>query len=165
MPSFRTRRSVSHSAAQMFDLVADVTRYPEFVPLCERLDIDQRHTDADGIEHIVARMVAGYGPIREAFVSKVRLDRARGVIVAAYIDGPFRELENRWTFRDLSGACDVEFFIAYEFKSLPLQILMGAMFDKAFRKFSAAFEARADALYGRAVPAPVAVLPLTTPAN
>jgi coenzyme Q-binding protein COQ10 len=150
MPSFITRRAVAHSADAMFALVADVERYPEFVPLCESLTVRSRETLVDGRERIIARMSAGYGPIQEAFVSDVLLDRVKRVIVASYIDGPFRSLENRWTFReDGDAGCLVEFFIAYEFKSLPLQLLMGAMFDKAFRKFTAAFEERANALYGK----------------
>jgi coenzyme Q-binding protein COQ10 len=150
MPSFMTRRTVAHPARAMFDLVADVERYPDFVPLCENLIVRSREALEDGRERIIARMGVGYGPIKEAFVSDVTLDRAKGIILVRYIDGPFRSLENRWTFRDLpEGGSAVEFFIAYEFKSLPLQILMGAMFDKAFRKFTSAFEARADQLYGR----------------
>ncbi len=151
MPSFLTRRIVPHSAKAMFDLVADVERYPEFVPLCESLKVKTREALDGGRERILARMAVGYGPLHEAFISDVTLDRPNGVILAHYVDGPFRSLENRWTFRDAEDGhgSTVEFFIAYEFKSLPLQILMGAMFDKAFRKFTVAFEARADAIHGK----------------
>jgi coenzyme Q-binding protein COQ10 len=167
MPSFITRRAVAHSADAMFALVADVEKYPEFVPLCESLRIQSRESRSDGRERVIARMAVGYGPIQEAFVSDVLLDPVKRLIVASYIDGPFRSLENRWTFRDDpdNAGCEVEFFIAYEFKSLPLQILMGAMFDKAFRKFTAAFEGRANALYGKQPAVAAATLPLLKTAS
>jgi coenzyme Q-binding protein COQ10 len=79
----------------------------------------------------------------------VTLDRARMRILVEYVDGPFKYLENRWTFKETSGGCEVEFFISYEFKSLTLSLLMGSVFDKAFRRFAIAFEERADAVYGR----------------
>lgn len=152
MPTFTTRRIVAHGPAAMFDLVADIERYPEFLPLCEALEVRTRHKEADGTELITARMTVGYGPIRESFLSRVRLDRANQVILVDYLDGPFRSLENRWTFRDHAKGAEVEFFIAYEFKSLALQLLMGAMFDTAFRRFQTAFEERANRVYGRAGP-------------
>jgi coenzyme Q-binding protein COQ10 len=96
-------------------------------------------------------MGVGYKAISEHFTTRVRLDRPNLKIVAEYIDGPFRHLENRWTFREApNGGCTVEFFITYEFKSLALGLLMGKMFDRAFRKFTDAFESRADRLYARA---------------
>ena len=91
-----------------------------------------------------------------SFTSRVTLDRTRLRILVEYVDGPFSYLENRWTFRPASAGgaapagCTVEFFIAYEFKSFALGLLMGAVFDKAFRKFTQAFEERADRIYGRA---------------
>ena len=136
----------------MFDLVADVERYPEFVPLCRALKVRRREKSETGIETLIADMEVGYKAIRETFTSRVALDPARLKIVVAYIDGPFSRLENVWNFRDApeGGGSTVEFFIAYEFRSRLLAALMGAMFDAAFRKFSAAFEARADKIYGRA---------------
>ena len=136
----------------MFALVADVERYPEFVPLCRALKVRRREKSETGIETLIADMEVGYKAIRERFTSRVALDPARLKIVVAYIDGPFSRLENVWNFRDApeGGGSTVEFFIAYEFRSRLLAALMGAMFDAAFRKFSAAFEARADKIYGRA---------------
>ena len=150
MPSFRSERRVRHSAKKMFDLVADVERYPEFVPLCQALRVLRRTTDEAGLEVLVADMEVGYRAIREKFTSRVTLDPAKPKILVEYIDGPFSRLENIWNFRDdgQSGSL-VEFFIAYDFRSRVLGALMGSMFDSAFRKFSAAFEARADAVYGR----------------
>ena len=134
----------------MFDLVADVERYPEFVPLCQTLRVRRRTTDDQGLEILVADMEVGFRAIREKFTSKVTLDRAKLKVLVEYVDGPFSRLENIWNFRDeTSGDSLVAFFIAYDFRSKVLGALMGSMFDSAFRKFSAAFEARADAVYGR----------------
>ncbi|THD44586.1 MAG: type II toxin-antitoxin system RatA family toxin [Bradyrhizobium sp.] len=152
MPAFRNERRVRHSAAQMFDLVADVERYPEFVPLCLALAVRRREQGGDGVETLIADMEVGYKAIRERFTSRVALDRKRLKIRVEYVDGPFSRLENLWNFRDAadrSGSA-VEFYIAYEFRSRALALLMGSTFDIAFRKFSAAFVARADAVYGRA---------------
>lgn len=149
MPHFETKRRVSHSASEMFALVADVERYPEFVPLCEGLRVIGRRREGE-VEIILASMTVAYKLIRETFTSEVRLDPAAGEIRVAYKDGPFKSLDNHWTFRPIGGeACEVGFAIRYEFRSRMLQMLMGAMFDRAFRKFADAFEARADAVYGR----------------
>lgn len=149
MPTFRSTRPVSHSAAQMFDLVADVERYPEFLPLCESLRVIRRSQSGEGIETLVAAMGVGYKAISESFTTRVTLDRPRLRIIVEYVDGPFKYLENRWTFRPTERGSDVEFYINYEFRSLALSLVMGSVFDKAFRKFAEAFERRADAIYGR----------------
>ncbi len=136
----------------MFDLVADVERYPEFVPLCQSLRIKRRSGDPAGQEVLVADMRVGYLAIRESFTSRVTLDRAKLKITVEYVDGPFSHLENVWTFRDeaqgAAPASRVEFFIDYSFRSRMLGALMGSMFDAAFRKFADAFEARAGRIYG-----------------
>ena len=150
MPTFRSTRPVSHSAARMFDLVADVERYPEFLPLCESLRVLRRSQSGEGVETLVAAMGVGYKAIQESFTTRVTLDRPRLRIFVEYVDGPFKYLENRWTFRPTERGCEVEFYINYEFRSRALGLLMGAVFDKAFRKFAEAFEQRADAVYGRA---------------
>jgi len=148
MPQFSTRRQVRHTAAEMFDLVADVERYPEFVPLCRSLKVRQRQSEPDGTEVLVADMTAAYKLISERFTSRVTLDRPNLQILVEYLDGPFSRLENRWTFRPArEGSCDVEFFISYEFRSRMLALLMGSMFDLAFRRFAVAFEQRADLVY------------------
>ena len=149
MPAFRTTRRVAHSANAMFDLVADVERYPEFLPLCEELRVLRRVASGDGAETLVAEMSVGYKAIHESFTSRVTLDRTRLRILVEYVDGPFSYLENRWAFRAASAGCEVDFSIDYEFRSIALRLLMGAMFDKAFRRFVGAFEARADEIYGR----------------
>ena len=151
MPSFLVTRAVRHTPQQMYDLVADVERYPEFLPLCESLRVLRRQPGEEGREVLVAEMGVGYKAIRERFTTRVSLDRPQLKIVAEYIDGPFRHLENRWTFRpNATGGCDVDFFITYEFKSRTLGLVMGSMFDRAFRKFTDAFEGRADRIYGAA---------------
>ena len=136
----------------MFALVADVERYPEFVPLCCALRVRRRELSAAGLETLIADMEIGYKAIRETFTSRVALDLAGLKIRVEYVDGPFSQLENLWGFRDgpEGGGSTVEFFIAYEFRSRLLAAVMGSMFEAAFRKFSAAFEARADKIYGRA---------------
>ena len=134
----------------MFDLVADVERYPEFVPLCQALKIRQRTPNPDGTEVVVADMTVSFKLVRETFTSKVTLDRPNLKILVEYLRGPFSNLENRWTFEPKSQTeCDVGFFLSYEFRSRMLAMLMGSMFYAAFARFSAAFEKRADAIYGR----------------
>lgn len=150
MPQFANKRRVHHSAAEMFDLVANVERYPEFVPLCSALKIRQRTQKPDGTEVIVADMTVSFKLVRETFTSKVTLDRPNLKILVEYLQGPFSQLQNRWTFEPKADdACDVGFFIAYEFKSRMLAMLMGSMFDTAFQRFAAAFEKRADTVYAK----------------
>jgi coenzyme Q-binding protein COQ10 len=150
MPRFSNKRRVRHRADQMFDLVADVERYPEFVPLCQSLRIRQRTTHPDGTELVVVDMTVSFKLVRETFTSRVTLDRANLKILVEYLKGPFSNLENRWTFEPKGDdACDVGFYIQYEFKSRMLGMLMGTMFDTAFSRFSAAFEKRADQVYGK----------------
>ena len=150
MPKFSSKRPVRHSAQQMFDLVADVERYPEFVPLCHSLRIRQRTPGPGGTEIVIADMTVSFKLVREAFTSRVTLDRANLKIMVEYLKGPFSKLENRWSFEPKSEtACDVGFFLSYEFKSRMLAMLMGTMFDTAFQRFAAAFEKRADAVYGK----------------
>lgn len=151
MPRFRTIRRVAHPGADMFDLVADMERYPEFVPLCERMKVRGRTKVAEGVEIATAAMTVAYKMISETFTSRVTMNKPELWIKVEYLNGPFSILDNRWTFRPVDEvSCDVEFFIAYEFKSRVLSLLMGAMFDAAFRKFADAFERRADVVYRQA---------------
>ena len=152
MPSFHTTRHVRHSAEDMFDLVADVERYPEFLPLCQSLVVRRRMPSDGGREIIIADMRVGFKAIRETFTSRITLDKTSLLILVEYIEGPFRSLENRWSFKPDNGgavASTIEFFITYEFRSRMLGMLMGSMFDTAFRRFAEAFELRADKVYGR----------------
>lgn len=149
MPQFSTKRRVRHAASDMFDLVADVEKYPQFVPLCSALRVRSRAEKGETTV-IVAEMTVAYKMIRQTFTSRVTLDKPKLQILVEYLDGPFSRLQNRWTFTSTGEqACEVVFFIEYEFKSRTLAMLMGTMFDTAFRKFAAAFEQRADQVYGR----------------
>lgn len=148
MPSFRTTRRVRHRPDEMFELVADVETYPLFVPLCQSLKVRQRSEDAQGRTVLVADMTVAYKFLRETFTSRVTLDRANRAILVEYLDGPFSKLENRWTFQaEGSSGCTVVFFIDYIFRSRTLAMVMGAVFDQAFRRFADAFEKRADQVY------------------
>jgi coenzyme Q-binding protein COQ10 len=150
MPQFSTKRRVRHAAADMFDLVADVDKYPQFVPFCRSMKVKKRGEDARGRPTIVAEMTIAYKMIHETFTTRVTLDRTELQIVVDYLSGPFRRLENRWRFRGVAERmCEVEFFLMYEFQSRTLGMLMGAMFEAVFRRFADAFEQRADQIYGK----------------
>jgi len=148
VPTFETTRRVPFNAEQMFAVVADVERYPEFVPLCEELVVRSREV---GSTHttLTAVMSVGYQAIRERFTSRVTLRPERREIDVTKIDGPFARLSNRWRFRDVPGGSEVHFYIDYAFSSRLLALLMGAVFDRAVRKYTDAFEARARLIYGR----------------
>ena len=149
MPEFLTKRRVAHSATDMFDLVADVEHYSEFVPLCRSLSVRRRSKDTAGRDVIIADMTVAYKLVRETFASRVTLDRDKREILVEYLEGPFQRMNNRWNFKPAGErSCDVEFFISYEFRSRTLGLLMGGIFEAAFRRFSAAFERRADQVYG-----------------
>jgi len=155
MKSFRTRRHVMHSAADMFALVSNVETYPQFVPLCEGMKVRRRSEKAPGVVELVAEMQVGFKAICERYTSRVICDSNALEIKVDYLDGPFRKLDNRWSFREEAPGPDgkprslIDFFIAYEFKSIALGLVMGAMFDKAFQKYADAFVARADEVYRR----------------
>jgi coenzyme Q-binding protein COQ10 len=132
----------------MFDLVADVERYPRFVPLCDRLVIRSR-TKEGNQEILIATMTVAYRFLHESFTSRVVLDRKALTIRAQYLDGPFRHLDNLWQFEPVGEKeTIVRFTIDYEFRSRTLSALMGGIFDRAFRRFAEAFESRADEVYG-----------------
>lgn len=148
MSRFRTTRQLVHSPQRMFDLVADVERYPDFVPLCEDIVVVNRAETPEG-ERLAVDMTVGYKAVRETFRSLVDLDRKAMRITVRSTERPFASLENLWTFAENpSGGCRIDFVLEYRFRSRALQMLMGTMFDKAFSKFAAAFEARADEIYG-----------------
>ena len=150
MPRFSTKRRVPHSASDMFDLVADVGKYPEFVPMCADMRVRSQTDKGDGVTVMVATMTVAYKMIRQSYTSRATLDRPNLKILVEYLDGPFRRMQNRWTFHPMGdAACEVEFFIDYEFRSRTLAMLMGAVFDTVFRRMAAAFEKRAAEVYGR----------------
>ena len=132
----------------MFDLVADVEKYPEFLPLCEHLGVLSRSTEGSQ-EIVIAKMAVGYKAIHEVFLTRVTLERNQQRILVEYLEGPISHLENLWRFEALDDVSSrIHFSLEYEFRNIALKMLMGTMFDKAFRKFSTAFEERADCIYG-----------------
>src|SRR5690606_24652019 len=137
-----------HSPDEMFALVADVAKYPEFLPLCESLTVRSRR-ERDGKTVRVADMRVGYRAIRETLTTQVLLKPAEPTTGGKHTDGPFKYLSNVWSFEPASDGCFVRFFTDYEFKSRILAAVMGTMFDRAFRMFAEAFEKRADAIYGQ----------------
>jgi coenzyme Q-binding protein COQ10 len=152
LPTFEMTRPVPFRPEQMFAVVADVERYPEFLPLCEGLHVRTR--EEKGAESVLtATMTVGYRAIRESFTSRVTLRPLKNEIDVAYLDGPFTHLDNRWRFRDAPGGSEIHFFIHYAFASRVLGLVMGAVFDKAVRKYAEAFEERARVIYGRPVSA------------
>lgn len=143
MTARTTQTIVPYTAAQMYALVADVEKYPEFLPWCVALRVIER-SDAG----LTADMVVAYKVFRERFRSKVVLDPKNNRIEAHYVDGPFRNLENRWRFTDRAeGGSVIDFEIAFEFKNFLLQATAQAVFDKAFSRMSDAFVKRADEVY------------------
>src|SRR5262249_40118331 len=150
MPDFLTNRHVAHSVDEMFGLVAEVERYPEFVPFCQGHAIRSRRV-RDDVELLTTDMTVGHLMFHETFRSFVTLDRANSQILIAAAAGPLRRLDGRWIFRDgNSGGCEVGFSMSYELTSRSLAVVMGPTLKAAFSNFVQAFERRAAAIYGRA---------------
>ena len=123
MPTFRTSHIVNHTPQQMFDLVADMESYPQFVPLCQSLKVRRRFITPGGAETALADMTVGYKSIREKMTTRVVLDRQALRITSEYVDGPFSHLENMWSFAEAGGGkCRIDFYIAYEFRSRTLAV-------------------------------------------
>jgi coenzyme Q-binding protein COQ10 len=142
MPGIHEVRRMPYSAQQMFDLVADVARYGEFLPWV----VATRVRSDDGHE-MIADMLVGFKMLREKFTSKVVKERPN-VITVHYVDGPMRDLDNRWEFRDVDGGCELDFNVTFSFRNALFESIAGQYFDRAFRKMVEAFEARAADLYG-----------------
>jgi coenzyme Q-binding protein COQ10 len=144
MPTHAEKRLLPYSPEEMFDLVADVEKYPQFLPWC----VATRVTKSEGDE-IMAEMVIGYKMFRERFTSRVKLD-SPGRIDVAYFEGPFKYLNNHWIFRPMEeGKCEIDFFVDFEFRSLLLQRMIGLVFNEAVRIMVRAFAKRAEAVYGK----------------
>jgi coenzyme Q-binding protein COQ10 len=147
MPKFDTTRWVEFAPEQMFALVADIEKYPEFLPMCQALHIRARRVHNDE-SVLIADMTVGYKAITETFTSQVHLKPQVLEIDVRYVDGPFRYLTNEWRFEPERGGTLIRFHIDYEFRSRMLGALAGAMFDRAFRMFTESFEQRARQVYG-----------------
>ncbi|MCX7646538.1 MAG: type II toxin-antitoxin system RatA family toxin [Rhodobacteraceae bacterium] len=148
MPSHRETRVLPWTAAEMYDLVADVARYPEFLPWTAAARIRSR-TDHGDHEVMEADLVISFKVFRERFGSRVTLWPARRRIETEYLDGPFRHMRSFWQFSDRPEGCEVEFFVDFEFRNALLQKIIGAVFNEAMQRVVRAFEERAAALYGR----------------
>lgn len=144
MPTHSEQRVLPHTPEQLFDLVADVGRYPEFLPWCVAARVlSQSETQ------LRAELAIGFKGIRERFISRVALDRPNRKIDVEYEKGPFKYLVNNWRFEPHGdGECLLDFHVDFEFRSRLLEMLMGRLFDEAVRRMVRAFEQRADALYG-----------------
>jgi len=143
MPTHAETRILPHTPDQMYDLVADIERYPEFLPWCVGLRVRKRWDNK-----IRAEMKVGFNVLRETFSSEVTLT-PRERIDVVYFEGPFRYLNNHWIFRPHGdGACAIDFFIDFEFRSAMLQRLAGVVFNEAVKRMVSSFERRADVLYG-----------------
>lgn len=145
MPTHAEKKVLPHAPDQLFDLVADVERYPEFLPWC----LGCRITGREGANVILADLIIGYGPFRETFSSKVTLKRPKAIRVE-YMKGPLKYLSNEWDFIDNGdGTTTIDFFVDFEFKNAFFQRVMGVFFNEIVRRMVGAFEARAMKLYGR----------------
>ena len=140
-------RVLPYSAQQMYGLVADVARYPEFLPWCAaaRVRATTRHGEAEVLD---VDLVISFKVFRERFGSRVTLWPDRMKIDTDYLDGPFRHMQSTWAFRDALQGCEVDFAVDFEFRNAILQTVIGLVFDQAMRRVVRAFEVRAEALYG-----------------
>jgi coenzyme Q-binding protein COQ10 len=147
MPSHEEVRLSPFSVDQMFSMVADIEKYPEFVPGCAALRIIDREFDK-GVETINAEMLVSFGALREIYTSKVTLDKKKSVIAACHVDGPFDNLDTKWRFVPIELGSEVHFFIDFKFRSRVLTKASSLVFDAMARKTTDAFAARAENLYG-----------------
>lgn len=147
MPTHTDTKILPYTAQQMYDLVADVASYPQFLPWCAAARI-RRRTDQGASEIMLADLVISFKVFRERFGSKVVLYPDDQKIETTYIDGPFKYMESTWSFKDVEGGVEVTFFVDFEFKNAILQGIIGVVFNEAMQRIVRAFERRADALYG-----------------
>ena len=152
MPTHAEQKILPYSPRQLFDVVAAIEHYPDFLPWCIGSRITRREENT-----VWADLIVGFGVLRETFTSKVTLsaphsDDSAGRIDVTYLNGPFRRLDNHWIFQPAeNGHCRIDFYIDFEFRSHLLQRLMGAVFNEAVRRMVSAFEARAHKVYGAPV--------------
>lgn len=147
MPTHSETKRLPYTADQMFDLVADVEKYPQFIPWCAAARIRSVTPQGD-TEVMAADLVISFKVFRERFGSRVVLHPGARTIDTDYIDGPFRHMHSTWGFRDVDGGCEVDFHVDFEFKNAILQSVIGVVFNDAMLRIVRAFERRAQALYG-----------------
>ena len=143
MPTHAEKRVLPYTPKQLYDLVAGIEHYPEFLPWCMAARIRKREERL-----VVADLVIGFKVFRERFTSRVELDPEHNRINVTYAEGPFKYLNNHWVFADHPGGCEIDFFVDFEFRSRLLQKAIEVLFSEAVRRMVGAFEARAKALYG-----------------
>ncbi len=148
MPKHHEIKTLPYTAKQMYDLVADVASYPQFLPWNSAARITSRRP-IDGGEVMEADLVISFKVFRERFASRVMLFPGEKRIETEYLDGPFRHMKSTWGFKDRdTGGCDVEFFVDFEFRNAILQGIIGMVFNDAMQRIVRAFERRAAVLYG-----------------
>ena len=148
MPTHSETRKLPHGPRQMYDLVADVASYPQFLPWCAAARVRSVTPQADGSEVMEADLVISFKVFRERFTSRVVLWPDDMRIDTEYLDGPFKYMKSNWTFRPAEGGCEVDFFVDFEFRNAMLQRIIGVVFNEAMQRIVRAFESRAAALYG-----------------
>lgn len=149
MPTHGEKRVMPYSAVQMYDLVADVMRYPEFIPWIAAARIRSVTPHPDGTQLMAADLVVSFKVFREKFGSRVLLDEQARRLDIEYLDGPFKYMRSRWSFADVEGGCEVDFSVDFEFRNFVLQKMIGVVFNEAMERIVAAFERRAEDLYGK----------------
>jgi coenzyme Q-binding protein COQ10 len=142
MPIHREKRILPYTPEQMYALVADVERYPEFLPWCVACRIRKQETPSS----FIADLQVGFKMVREQFTSRVTLDPQKAITVS-YLTGPFEHLSNEWKFSPAPNGTEVDFFLSFEFRSRLLQTLIGVLFEEAVHRMVSAFETRAAKLY------------------
>ena len=147
MTQHSEKRVITHSTEQLFDLVADVRLYPEFLPWCLAARIRDETDDK-----LVADLIIGFQVFKERFTSHVRLDRQAMEIHVEYAEGPFKYLKNTWKFNPHPEGCEIDFYVDFEFNSRILQTVIESLFTEAVKKMVRAFEQRAHHLYGPELP-------------
>ena len=144
MPTHAEKRLLPYTPEKLYNLVSDVEKYPDFLPWCIALRVRSRE-----VKMINADMIIGFKFFREKFTTHVTLNPPRRIDVE-YLDGPFKYLNNHWIFKPIDdGACEIDFYVDFEFKSILLQKSIGAVFNESVQKMINAFEARAHHIYGR----------------
>jgi len=139
---YEESRVIKHTPKNLFNLVSDVSKYPEFLPWClgaRVKNINQNNFDAD--------LIIGFKIYKEIYSSRIFLDNIKNVIKVEYMDGPFERLENHWVFKENNEGCIVEFMVDFKFKSVFLQTIMETLFSEAVKRMVKAFETRANELY------------------
>lgn len=147
MARYTVTRTLPYTPEQLFDLVGDVARYPEFVPWVTSMRVYNERIEPENVRALDAEAAVGFSFLRERFATRVRRDPAAHVIDVSLLSGPFRKLENRWRFTEVDGGARIDFVIDFEFKVRLLDAFLRANFDKAVNRLITCFEGRARSLY------------------